>query len=183
METNQQSMSNKSSFFGWPAVFQLYTLKDFLKDSIYPVIFSAIVMTLSIICDVESYTLLGKTLNIGLTIVPVMLSLLIAAYAILLSMFCSNTGKTIANQNGGKELLDELNSDFATSIFSSFIGILFFIGGSLIHQLKFDFIYADFVNYSALFLSDYLLFFSVFILKDLVIGIFNIGRVATHFQE
>lgn len=134
MVTNQQSMSNKNSFFGWTAVFQLYTLKDFLKDSIYPVIFSAIVMALSIICDIESYTLLGKTLNIGLTIVPVMLSLLIAAYAILLSMFCSNTGKTIANQNGGKELLDELNSDFATSIFASFIGILFFIGGSLIHQ-------------------------------------------------
>lgn len=81
MVTNQQSMSNKNSFFGWTAVFQLYTLKDFLKDSIYPVIFSAIVMALSIICDIESYTLLGKTLNIGLTIVPVMLSLLIAAYA------------------------------------------------------------------------------------------------------
>ena len=111
-----------------------------------------------------------------------MLSLLIAAYAILLSMFCSNTGKTIANQNGGKELLDELNSDFATSIFASFIGILFFIGGSLIHQLNLI-LYTLISSIIVLFFIGLPAVFSVFILKDLVIGIFNIGRVATHFQE
>lgn len=176
-------MSKGNSFFGWPAVFQLYTFDDFLKDSIYPAIFSMIAILLSLLSDVCSYDILGKAFNIGLTIVPVMLSLLIAAYAILLSMFCSNTGKVIAEQDGGKELLDGLNSDFATSILASFVGILFFVGGTFIHQLKFSFIYADIINYIVLFITAYLLFFSVYILKDLVIGIFNIGRVATHFQE
>lgn len=176
-------MDNSNVFFGWRVVFQFYTLKNLLIDSIVPMLLSTIVVILSYMSHVASYDVLNKGLNLGMTVAPVMISLLIAAYAILLSMFCSNTGKAIAQQEGGTNLLDGLNADFATSILASFVGIIFFIMASFIHSLGFTCLYADFINYFALLIAAYLLFFSVYILKDLVIGIFNFGRVAAYFQD
>ena len=95
-------------------------------------------------------------------------------------MFCSDKRLVFTKTDKGKELLDELNSDYATSILASFIGLLYCIMLHFLHSLKFQFEYADYINFFLLFFTLFLILFSVFILKDLVIGIFDLARVTIY---
>ena len=176
-------MGNNNNPFGWGAVFHLYGWKDWGYDSIFPVFMALLLTYISMLSDVDSYVLLGKVLDIGISIIPVMLSLLVAAYAIILSMFSSNAGDVISETDKGKELLAGVNSDFAISILSSIVGVLLCVVIKLFHSFKFELEYAAIVNSIVLFIVLYLMFFSIWILKDLVIGIFDVGVVAIHLRK
>lgn len=175
-------MSKDSTFFGWHSAFCVYGLKDFAKDSIIPAILSLLLVIVGVCSGADTYKMLGMVFSLGMSIIPVMISLLIAAYAILLSMFCSKTANDIAGLDGGKELLAHLNSDFAVSIYVSIVSILVILPGSFIHGLGLLFEYSSLVNSIVSFGVLYLLFFSVLILKDLVIAIYDIGQVAIHYK-
>ncbi len=175
-------MSKDSTFFGWRSAFSVYGLKNFAIDSIIPAILSLLLVIVGVYSGADTYKMLGVIFSLGMSIIPVMISLLIAAYAILLSMFCSKTADDIAELDGGEELLANLNSDFAVSIYVSIVSILVILSGSFIHGLGILFEYSTLVNSVVSFLVLYLLCFSVLILKDLVIAIYDIGQVAIHYK-
>lgn len=169
--------------FGWLSVLKIYTFKDFKHDSVFPCILSVLMIIGGYFTDIETYVILGKVLDIGLIIIPVLISLLIAAYAILLSVFCSAIFRNPKKTEEGKALLEKLNSNFGISILVSIIAIFFLICISYIHSLHLSFIYFNLLNIIVLLIIFYLLFFSVWILKDIVISIFDIGQVAIHFSD
>lgn len=175
-------MSKDSTFFGWRSAFNVYGLKDFATDSIIPAVLSLLLIVVGIYSGADTYKMLGAVFSLGMSIIPVMISLLIAAYAILLSMFCSKTANDIAELEGGKELLANLNSDFAVSIYVSIVSILVILSGSFVHGLGILSEYSSLVNSIVSFWVLYLLCFSVLILKDLVIAIYDIGQVAIHYK-
>ena len=133
--------------------------------------------------DSSTYKVLRNLLDLAIDMLPVLLSLLIAAYAIILPMFCSKTADEIANEENGTDLLENLNSDFALSIYVSLVSVLVIIVSSYIHHLAIEFIYADIFNGIVATMILYLIFYAFKILKDLVIAIFNIGQVAIHLRN
>lgn len=175
--------NNNNSFFGWRRVFFVYGAKNFLSDSWFPFILATILVVGGFYWVNCTYEVLGILLDLAVNMLPVLLSLLIAAYAIILPMFCSKTADDIANERDGTNLLENLNSDFALSIYVSLVSVLTIIVSSFIHYLSIEFIYADIVNGIIATIILYLIFYDLKILKDLVIAVFNIGQVAIHLRN
>lgn len=59
-----------------------------------------------------------------------------------------------------------------------FIGIFFSIIFKYIHSLNIQFLYSDYVNNTASFLLLYLLLYSIWSMKDIVINIYNLSKAA-----
>ena len=171
-------MGDNDSFFGWHRVFSVYGTKNFLLDSWCPFLLAIVLVGCGFYWGDDTYEVLGKLLDLGIDMLPVLLSLLIAAYAIILPMFFSKTAEDIAEEEDGEVLLEELNSDFALSIYVSLVSVFVIIVASFIRNLSIKFIYADVVNVVVAVIILYLIFYALKILKDLVIAVFNIGQVA-----
>ena len=110
-------MDNNNSFFGWRRVFSVYGTKNFLSDSWFSFILAIILVAVGFNWVDSTYDVLGNLLDLAIDMLPVLLSLLIAAYAIILPIFCSKTADDIADEKDGIDLLENLNSDFALSIY------------------------------------------------------------------
>ena len=82
-------MEKRHSIFGWDSVFRSYTNYDLIKDSIFPVLAAVTITVISYLGEKDMLVELFKVITIGLSVVPVMLSILLAAYAILMSMYWS----------------------------------------------------------------------------------------------
>lgn len=169
-------MENNNPLFGWSSVFSIYGIKDFLKDSLWPVALSIILTSLSYFTESDVYDIIGVVFSIGISIIPVVLSLLIAAYAIVLSMFFSNKANFFTEDEYGRHLLSLINADFAMSIFVSLSSFVVLFVGNFIYKLSLTFVYGFYVNILVLFGIIYLIFFCFFILKDLVIGLYNVAQ-------
>lgn len=176
-------MGDNDSFFGWRRVFSVYGAKNFLLDSWCPFLLAIVLVGCGFYWGDDTYEVLGKLLDLGIDMLPVLLSLLIAAYAIILPMFCSKTADDIAEEEEGEVLLEELNSDFALSIYVSLVSVLVIVITSFIHDMSIEFIYADWINAIVATFILYLIFYALKILKDLVIAVFNIGQVAIHLRS
>lgn len=101
-------MKKRISIFGWPSVSRFYSNRDLIYDSIIPM---AIAMCITIICywkEKDVLVELFKIVTIGLSVVPVMLSILLAAYAILMSMYWSSISEKMKHNVKGNNLLNEL---------------------------------------------------------------------------
>ena len=93
-------------------------------------------------------------------------------------MFSSKTADDIAEEEGGVELLEKINSSSALSIYASLISVFAIIVSLYVHSLSIEFIYADYMNIMVATIILYLIFYSLKILKDLVIAVFNIGQTS-----
>ena len=86
---------NNNGLTGWKAVFQSYKGKDTFKDSLVPLFVSLIIVATILILSLNTYQILSKIVEISLNILPSIVSLLLAAYAIVLTLFWSEYGKQI----------------------------------------------------------------------------------------
>ena len=171
-------MANDNSFFGWQRVFAIYGIKNFILDSLLPFLLAILLVAIGYFGGNDTYKLLGSLLKLGIDMLPVLLSLLIAAYAIILPIFSSKTADDIAEEEGGVELLEKINSSSALSIYASLISVFAIIVSLYVHSLSIEFIYADYMNIMVATIILYLIFYSLKILKDLVIAVFNIGQTS-----
>jgi hypothetical protein len=106
-------MEKKHSIFGWGSVFKSYTNHDLIKDSIFPLLAAVTITVISYLGEKDMLVELFKVITIGLSVVPVMLSILLAAYAILMSMYWSPICEKMKHNVKGNKLLNGLNSSFA----------------------------------------------------------------------
>lgn len=166
----------KKTEFGWVAVFRHYGICSLLEDSILPGILSVLLFLLLEWGDANIREQLDFLLDIGFMVVPVMISLVLAAYAILLSYILSDSVSKVVEEEDGKEFIADLNSGFAAYLFISIIAIVLMIIVSCVLHFEIDCDYTNIVN-SIVFISiSFLLFYSVNILGGVVIDIFNIGQ-------
>ena len=120
-------MHKDKNIFGWKAVFDHYGLSELLKDSILPVTLSIILLIGTHFSSVSFFDLLSKLIDIGLTVVPAMVALILAAYTIMLAFIISDKMNAIKGSEEGGDLIKSLNAGFAACLFFSTISIILLV--------------------------------------------------------
>lgn len=171
--------------FGLKAIFQNYTLIDFGKDSVIPLVITIIISLLFFCGESSSYTVLNSIVEMTISILPCILGLVVAGYTILISFYWSDLAKKIKDKDevNGPKLLMSLNSSFAAVILFITIALLYTIIIKVVSSFGITCIHSDIINMIVLAVLLYLDFFSFFALKDSVIDLFNIGSLSTKFSD
>jgi len=74
----------KSHFiFGWKVALNNYGWKDFIIDSVGPIIISLALCVLMYIKNVNVFEQLNHLVDIGISIIPTLVALILTAYAII----------------------------------------------------------------------------------------------------
>lgn len=167
--------------FGWDSVFKKYTFKDWFDDSVIPSDIAIILSIFFYVNDLDKFQILKEFLSLSLSLLPNMLVLLVAGYTILISFYWSETSKIIKRKSEqGKFLLNNLNSSFAAAIFFVAIFLIISLIIKSIILLEYISIIANEVNTITFGVMIYFNLFSIFVIKDAVIDIYNIGSLSTN---
>lgn len=163
----------------WKAAFKAYSLKQFGKDSIIPIVLTFAFLVLSFVQkELSLASIIVKVSDMMIVILPVFISILIAAFAIWISFFLSKTIDFIKDSEDGKALLNELNASFLIEISFSVIGMLFTISALLIAEMGFniDGNYATIVNTIVLFMLLFICFAVIWWLIYIAKNLHNIAK-------
>lgn len=175
-------MRNSHAIFGWKAIMKNYSWASFWQDSILPLIVSFVLCTLMYIRDANILVQLRHLVDVGISIVPAMVALILTAYTIMLTFIIGDKFTSIKKTEEGKQLILDLNSSFAACLLVSTISIIVMIIVSCIANMGIEIEEPNAMNYSVYFFVCYLLVYSVSILLGIVIDIFNSGQT-TLFED
>lgn len=110
----------------WTAAFRNYTLCQLVKDSLVPIGLTVVFVVLAYIQDkwtVEDF--IEELSKIVIGMIPDLISILIATFAIWISFFLSNTIDFIKESETGEALLHALNASFLIEIGFAVIGAIY----------------------------------------------------------
>lgn len=167
-------------------IFDGYNFHDIVNDCIIPADIACILSFMVFYKSVDSLKILDEILTISLTILPIMATLLLTGYTIVLTLFWSEYGRAIRKYKAGKKLLSSLNSAFAASIIIMLVSLGLNIVVSVCVNINLElpkYVYAHLVNSFAIFIILLTLFYSLLTLKDIIKNIFNLGQTAEHFDN
>lgn len=172
--------TKRKSLFGWSNVFYNYSLLDFAKDAWMPFLIALVLLAVAMLNNTDMYVQVGKILDLGISIIPSMVALIVAAYTIMLSFILSDKVTSIKNKEGGADFIQSINSGFAFCLLISILTIIMMVlaKGICNMQVEVEPTLADIINYVVYFLFSFLLVYSVFILIGIVIDIYNSGQTA-----
>lgn len=162
--------------FGLKGIFKDYTLKDFGVDIFMPCIVACILTPIMIYSEKSPYDCLMEILNFGIIVVPILITLILTAYVLLLSMF-STTLKDFCVSKQGEKLHKKLNSGFAANITISLISLVAIFVGTFVAKMN---IYSDFaivINKIAYSIYVLLVAYPIFCLFGIIIDLFNVGQI------
>ena len=169
-------MAEKNSLFGWNAVFSHYSWKDFIQDGAIPFGLSVALCVSTLFSEKSIYELLKAILDVGLSVAPVMVTLIVAAYTIILSFLMSDKFAQVKDSETGKDFMRSLNSSFAMALFFTLLSVIVMIVVKCISDMQIKCKYAVAIDYTAYFSISFLLILCVYILYGIVIDIFNSGQ-------
>ena len=177
--------NNNRNIFGWKSIFENYTFKDAFKDCIYPSCMSLILTLLITFSSPDIFVSLQKIITWSISIIPNILVLLLAGYAIVLTVSWSDYGKSIRKYEAGKRLLYNINSSYAAAILIMVITLLLNLTIDLIasFEVVVPVAISKYVNLITVFFLITLLIFSIWLLKDIAINIFNLGQTSSLFDN
>lgn len=164
------------SIFGWKSAFNNYGWKGFLTDSILPFLISSILCVTIYLEDIDAFLQLKHLVEIGVDVVPAMVALILAAYAIMLTFILGEKFSTIKSTKAGKDLIKGLNASFAVCLLISTITIMILVVVSEIANMNIQSPNSDAINYLVLFTLSYLFIYSIAILIGITVGVFNCGQ-------
>lgn len=170
----------------WKAAFKAYSLKQFGKDSIIPLVLTIAFLVLSFVQkELLLASIIVKVCDMMIVLLPVFISILIAAFAIWISFFLSNTIDFIKESEEGEGLLNELNASFLIEISFSIIGMLFTISVLLIAGMGFtiDENYATIVNTIVLFILLFICFAVIWWLIYIAKNLHNIAKFTILYER
>ena len=170
--------TKRKSLFGWSNVFYNYSLQDFAKDAWMPFLIALVLLAVAMLNNTDMYVQVGKILDLGISIIPSMVALIVAAYTIMLSFILSDKVTSIKNKEGGADFIQSINSGFAFCLLILTIIMMVLAKGICNMQVEVEPTLADIINYVVYFLFSFLLVYSVFILIGIVIDIYNSGQTA-----
>ncbi len=174
-------MKNKrKSLFGWSNVFYNYSLLDFVKDAWMPFLIALVLLVIAILNHTDMYVQVERMLDLGISIIPSMVALIVAAYTIMLSFILSDKVSSIKNKEGGADFIQSINSGFAFCLLISILTIIMMAlaKGICNMEVEVEPTLAVIINNVVYFLFSFLLVYSVFILIGIVIDIYNSGQTA-----
>lgn len=172
--------TKRKSLFGWSNVFYNYSLLDFAKDAWMPFLIALVLLAVAMLNHTDMYVQVEKILDLGISIIPSMVALIVAAYTIMLSFILSDKVTSIKNKEGGADFIQSINSGFAFCLLISILTIIMMVlaKGICNMQVEVESTLADIINYVVYFLFSFLLGYSVFILIGIVIDIYNSGQTS-----
>lgn len=172
--------TKRKSLFGWSNVFYNYSLLDFAKDAWMPFLIALVLLAVAMLNHKDMYVQVEKILDLGISIIPSMVALIVAAYTIMLSFILSDKVTSIKNKEGGADFIQSINSGFAFCLLISILTIIMMVlaKGICNMQVEVEPTLADIINYVVYFLFSFLLGYSVFILIGIVIDIYNSGQTS-----
>ena len=172
--------TKRKSLFGWSNVFHNYSLLDFAKDAWMPFLIALVLLAVAMLNHKDMYVQVEKILDLGISIIPSMVALIVAAYTIMLSFILSDKVTSIKNKEGGADFIQSINSGFAFCLLISILTIIMMVlaKGICNMQVEVEPTLADIINYVVYFLFSFLLGYSVFILIGIVIDIYNSGQTS-----
>lgn len=161
--------------FGIKGIFQQYGVKDLLEDIWIPLLLASILTIFVYISLADTYNILMSLLDFGIILVPVITTIILAAYVLLLSLLSSALKKFRESKNG-QTLHSKLNSGFAGNLLISFFSIVFLFLSSFIGKLHFTSEYYIFINISIFWIATVLISYPIFSLFGILIDMFNMGE-------
>lgn len=171
-------MDKQNSLFGWQRVFKNYSFEDILEDVTIPFTISSFICLCTLFSDESMYNITISFIDLAVSIVPIMVTLIVAAYTIMLSFIMGEKTSVMKSTDEGKQLIQKLNSSFAVSLAISIFTVIVSVVCKCIALMNIPCLYADIVNYFISFIVCFLLLFCIYILYGIVIDIFNSGQTA-----
>lgn len=162
--------------FGLKSIFKDYSVGEFGKDLILPFIVTCILTPIMLMSSKSPYQCLMEILNFGIVVVPILITLILTAYVLLLSMFGS-TLKDFCSSEAGDNLHKKLNSGFAANLTISILSLVGVFIGTFIAKMEFYSEYANIINQIAYAVYVLLVAYPIFSLFGITIDLFNVGQV------
>ena len=162
--------------FGLKGIFKDYSVKEFGKDLILPFVVTCILTPIMLMSSKSPYECLMEILNFGIVVVPILITLILTAYVLLLSMFGS-TLKEFCSSEAGDDLHKKLNSGFAANLTISILSLVGVIIGTFIAKMEFYSEYAKIINQIAYAVYALLVAYPIFSLFGITIDLYNVGQV------
>lgn len=175
-----------SGIFGWKNVKKFYGFCDFLYDSIVPMGISLILLVINYCANKDMFVSLQRAMDTGLDLVSVIITVLLAAYAILISMYWSPISETMKKSGeDGVRLLNDLNSAFASSILITTISVIvlliFNVIGDINIRIPLETAYL--INSVLYVFVMYIILFPVWLVKDVAIDLYNIAAFSINYKK
>lgn len=175
-------MSNE--FFGYRNAFKIYTWKTVIKVVVWPLLLSCIIFPFFVISEKESLFFVIKITDLIITLFPPLLGFSLGGYALIVGFTTPEFLRFITAQDSDSAtIFQKVNGTFAISIFFQAMILLLGFVVSLFTSCEFDILYADYVNYSVVYLLLLALVWGIFTIKDMVINIFNFGQLRHYKQK
>lgn len=161
--------------FGLKGIFKQYFLKDFIKDIWFPILLGIGLTILLSIKKADDYKILLDLLNFGIILLPVITTIILSGYVLLLTLLSSSL-KDLSKNTKGKELHSSLNSCFASTLILSLVSIIFLFIITLIANLGFESSCAYQINLFVFGFSCVLICYPIICLFGIIIDLFNLGE-------
>ncbi|MEL3904420.1 MAG: hypothetical protein P1P63_04845 [Treponemataceae bacterium] len=175
--------------FGWKKAFSLYSKKYFWKASILPLILTSASFLVSVQSSkspIFYIRLLSETI---LDISPGVIGFLLSGYAIIIGFSSNEVVRFMSKKSdtSDKTLYQRQNAVFAVSIFSLLVGLVIAIFVNFILKAEINYFHNDIAanifNNCILLLLLYVIYFSVFSIKDMIINVFNFGQMIHYLMQ
>lgn len=171
-----------SEVFGWHSVIKRYA-KEWKWDIILPLVVTVLLLAFAFIEHVPSNLLVSESIGVGLVVIPVFLSVLVAGYVLLLTIYFSGNIDVFLENDEGKDLLYRINANYAFCIVNAIIGLALTIVVSFIFHLNIRVMHPGWLNYPACGAIYVFVLFTLKNLKDLVIALFDFGQTFIFSKE
>ncbi len=164
-----------TKIFGLRGIWSRY-YKEFFKDMLWPIVFSIILIYFARHYRIYSPLVLQEAIKVGIAIIPVLLSVLVAGYVLLLTIYFSGNIENFKSKKKGQDMLYAISANYALCIINSIIALVITIIISFFFQMELTSKYHTYVNYTCSAIVYVLLFYTLKNLKDLVLSLFDFGQ-------
>lgn len=166
---------NPKDIFGVRGIILRYE-KELKYDFWFPAIFALTLLVIAKYFGVNSPLFMTECLNVGMLVIPVLLSVLVAGYVLLLTIYFSGKIEMFKSREQGRDLLYQISSNYAFCIINSIVALLLTIVFSFVFHLNIQIAHPGFVNYPCALLIYFFILFTLKNLKDLVVALFDFGQ-------
>ena len=161
--------------FGLRGIWSRY-YREFFKDLLWPIVSSIVLLYFARHYRIYSPLVLQEAIKVGIAIIPVLLSVLVAGYVLLLTIYFSGNIDNFKSNKKGRDLLYAISANYALCIINSIIALVITIIISFFFQMELTSKYHTYVNYTCSAIVYVLLFYTLKNLKDLVLSLFDFGQ-------
>jgi hypothetical protein len=182
MKRNRIKDINFWTVAGISGILDIYPFKKFLKGSIYPAILSLLVLAADMFLGKDPLQLIVVSTDIGLSILPSLLGFLLSAYVILFAIGNAEVVSILVNakEPNKASMFQTVSSVFAAGLLVMVISLIYFVIGKLVLTLDISLASKDFqltINSLVLFLQFYLIFYTLLMVKDMIVNLFNLTQI------